>query len=136
MKQFFKPAKLLFYLLSTILCFMLGVTFAGLTGAAKGQGLAGGAIVLGYGVAGAGIAFVAAIITTSYLKLKQVITLNKIISLLVLGFLAVFTYRYVNREKSKSNPADPGPTSQKTTVTVIFRKVDDPPYQQSEKFLG
>ena len=59
MKNFFKPARLAFYLLMLVGFFFLGLYFAALIDAGKGQGLAGGAIVLGYGILFGGVAFLA-----------------------------------------------------------------------------
>ena len=50
MKTLFKPSNILFYFLSAILFFFLGMIFAGITNAGKDQGLAAGAIVFGYGI--------------------------------------------------------------------------------------
>ncbi|WP_411031892.1 hypothetical protein [Spongiimicrobium sp. 3-5] len=102
MQQLFKPAKLLLYLLAAILGLMLGAMLAGLLGAGKGQGLAGGAIVLGYGVMGSLIAFISSIIIASYLTVKQVIKINKIVVILLLIFIGGLTYRYLNKEKTKT----------------------------------
>ncbi len=94
MKRYFKLSNLLFYLLVTLLFFFLGMVFAGITGAGKGQGLAGGAIVFGYGVISAVLAFIASIFMAQSLGLLLVIRLNKIFLIIVAVMLALLTYRY------------------------------------------
>ena len=70
MKKLFKPASLLLYFLTILSFFLAGFLYAALTGAGKGQGLAGGAIVLGYGVLSAGVAFVISIFKLSLTAYK------------------------------------------------------------------
>ena len=81
MKNLFRPACLLLYFLTLVAFFFGGMTMA----AAKGQGLAGGAIVLFYGVIAAGIAFVFALICCYYATDKVV----KIINWSLLGLIII-----------------------------------------------
>ena len=48
MKNIFNPASFLLYLLTFLVFFLTGATFVNISGAAKNQGLASGAIVVGY----------------------------------------------------------------------------------------
>jgi len=93
MKDFFKPSKLLFYVLTTLVFFFLGMVFAGITDAGKGQGLAGGAIVLSYGVISAGLAFLVSIFSATSLSSGTVVRLNKILLLVFAVMLLAFVYR-------------------------------------------
>jgi len=97
MKRYFKLSNLLFYLLITLMFFFLGMVFAGITGAGKGQGLAGGAIVFGYGVISAVIAFISSIFIAQLLGSLLVKRLNKILIFIVAVMLALLTYRYQTR---------------------------------------
>ena len=97
MKHYFKLSNLLFYLLVTLLFSFLGMVFAGITGAGKGQGLAGGAFVFGYGVITAVLAFIASIFIAQLLGSPLVIRLNKILLFIVAVMLALISYRYQTR---------------------------------------
>ena len=100
----FKSYKILFYLLTLLLFFVIGVVLAGLAGVGKDQGLAAAAIVLGYGVASAALFLVVALVLAAKLPAGTVINLNKIFALLLLGSMAYFSWKYVERnaEKEKS----------------------------------
>ncbi len=122
MRKLLKPAKLLFYLLCALVFFIVGLYVAGALGAGKNQGLAGGAIVLGYGVMFSGAAFLLSIAVAFKLPHKYVVTTNWILfGLLVIGY-GVTHYRYVTRErdrdtdktdtpKTPSAPAENPPTA-------------------------
>ncbi|MCB0749342.1 MAG: hypothetical protein KDC90_17905, partial [Ignavibacteriae bacterium] len=62
MKKLIKPALLLLHFQTILVFFLVGVTYSGLTDATNGQELGGGAIVLGYSVMFAFIAFITSII--------------------------------------------------------------------------
>lgn len=94
MKEYFKLSNLLFYLLITFIAFFLGMLLAGITGAGKGQGLAGGAIVFGYGVISAGVVFVISIFLAQWFGSAIVVRLNKIMLVVVAVMMALLFYRY------------------------------------------
>lgn len=71
--QFFKPYSILSYVLALICGFCIGLAAAALTEAAKGQMLAGGAIVFFYGLVGSAIAL-CVIIFLAYKSDREVIT--------------------------------------------------------------
>ncbi|MFD2824211.1 hypothetical protein ACFS5M_11070 [Lacinutrix iliipiscaria] len=101
MKNIFKPYSLLLHFLSLILFFFIGILYAGLVDAGKGQMLAGGAIVLGYGVMGAGIGFCISIFTSYNLNRKTIIKLNIISSLLIIGLWGYFYIKHQKRQQDK-----------------------------------
>ncbi|KAA3612503.1 MAG: hypothetical protein D8M58_20275 [Calditrichaeota bacterium] len=107
-------SHILFYLLSALIFFFLGMVFAGITGAGKNQGLAGGAIVLGYGVMSGVIVFILAIVLARYLKNELIVLINKIYAALLIIFLLFSIYRY-NTNRSDLNPDN---QPQKTKVTT------------------
>ncbi len=117
MKSFFRPSNILFYFLSAIVFFFVGLFFAALTGAGKGQGLAGGAIVFFYGIVAAGIALVVAIIAVRYLEASRVILFNKILGVLLLLFTVFSIYRFISMEKRPDKPENALP--RKTTVPAV-----------------
>jgi len=102
MKKLFRPASLLFYFLVFLCFFVFGTTFAVLIDAAKGQGLAGSAIVLGYGVMFGFFAILASFFLVYYLPVKSIIRLNKIFSALLLLLILIITIRYFTRKQPKT----------------------------------
>jgi hypothetical protein len=119
MKQFFKPYNLLMYLLALLSFFFVGVSYAGITEAGKNQGLAGGAIVLGYGVIAAGIAFVISLFIASGTGRKRIIRINQILTIVLLGFIAYFSWSYQKRAKAKSSePKSELPVKSRPSTTV------------------
>ena len=107
MKKFFKPYSLLFYLLTLILFFFVGVFYAVFTDAAKDQGLAAAAIVLGYGVMAGALAFVASIFVAGYSGREFIINTNRILSILLFIALVMITIRVINRKSQQSEPTEP-----------------------------
>ncbi|MEX2568796.1 MAG: hypothetical protein WD431_22835 [Cyclobacteriaceae bacterium] len=99
MKKLFKPASLLFSLLSLVVFFLVGMIYAGWIDAGKDQGLAGGAIVLGWGLIFALIAFAASFFLTYHLMHKKIIVLNWVLFAFLLAGYGITHYRYVQTEK-------------------------------------
>ncbi|GAB3650388.1 hypothetical protein GCM10028791_17520 [Echinicola sediminis] len=79
---------------------------ASLLGAADGQGLAGGAIVLGYGLmTGLGALFVG-IAVVYWLERRNIILFNKVLAVLLLLFVGLLFFRNLRRG-AQSGPEDP-----------------------------
>ena len=93
MKTFFKPVSLLFYFFTVVDLFIAGMFYAGLSGAGKNQGLASGAIVLGYGAIFGLIALIAALYTVARAKRATIVLINKILGIVFLLFLIFIWYR-------------------------------------------
>ena len=87
-----KPASFLLYFLSLITFFLVGMFFARIFDVAKGQGLAGGAIVLGYGLFFAFVALIIALYIVYYRSHKTIILANRILFGLLVVFMAWFGY--------------------------------------------
>jgi hypothetical protein len=96
-----KPTNLLFYFLSLINFIFIGIFFAVVTDAAKGQGLAGGAIVLGYGVIAGAAALIVSIFLAYYLDEKIVILLNKILGVIFSLFIIIIAIRFFTRQQKE-----------------------------------
>jgi hypothetical protein len=96
-----KPMNLLLYFLSVLNFFFIGILYAVLTDAAKGQGLAGGAIVLGYGVMGSVIGLMIAVILAYYFEEKHIIIFNKILSIIFALFIFITAFRFFTREEKE-----------------------------------
>ena len=101
----FKPRSFLLYILAILTSFFAGLIVAGLLEAGKHQGLAGGAIVLGYGVVGAGIGLVLALLTAWKANQKVVSRLNIVLGLLVLACFVYFHLKYQERQQTRSENA-------------------------------
>ncbi len=101
MKNLFKPASFALYLLSIPIFFIVGIMVAKWTGAGEGQMLAGGAIVLGYGVMGSGIGLVLALIYAYLSPVKRIIRTNWVLLVLMLIGYGYNYYQYTQRKKDK-----------------------------------
>lgn len=82
-----------------------GLSYAGITGAGKDQMLAGGAIVLGYGIIGAMIALIISIFLVPILSSMLIKPLNFIYIFLIIGFVLFLKFRYdqITKDKSMEN---------------------------------
>jgi len=89
------------YILSVLVFFMIGASFVGITGAAKGQGLAGGAIVFFYGITSSILAFIVALIMAYYLNRYHIKIANRILLVLLAGFAVFVGYRVMIKERTK-----------------------------------
>ena len=123
MNNFFKPANLLFYFLFSLLFFFAGLSYAGLTDAGEGQGLAGGAIVLGYGIAFAFGALVISVIVANTLPIRSIKRFNKIIGVIVIIGVGILAYRFFSIQNHQTEPIDPNrpvtkPASFKNTCSL------------------
>lgn len=101
MKKLFKPACLLFYLLMILVFFFFGVYFAVITGAADGQGLAAGAIVIGYGVFTAFVALLVSFFIAYSASPNTIVRLNQGLAIILLVFISITAYRTITREDSQ-----------------------------------
>jgi len=121
MKTILKPARIAFYLLMLLTFFVVGLYIAGLVDAGKGQGLAGGAIVFGYGVISAGIAFVLSFFIAHLLPHKILKILNW---LLLVLFILLCGFKYMEfKERDKKQQEEnqqfkPRPTTSEPTTFV------------------
>lgn len=94
--------KILYTLLVSVSCaiagLVLGMLWAKYTGAADGQGLAGGVIVLGYGLIGAAIAAIAGIVVS--LRMGKVpLQRTAIIAGIVLVIISAYTFIQVRTHR-------------------------------------
>jgi len=103
--QMLKPYNLLLYPLAIIAAFFVGASYAGIVEAGKNQGLAGGAIVLGYGVIASVIGFVIALIVANKVNRKTTIWINIILALSIVGFYIYFHLKFLERKKAREEQA-------------------------------
>ena len=102
MNKLLKPASLLMYLLVILVFLLAGITIAGASGVAKGQGLAGGAIVFFYGVITATIAFIIVLFVAYKAKPKTIIKINKIFGILFFLAACLVVYRFIVLNKNET----------------------------------
>lgn len=117
MKKLVKPYSLLLYFLAIVTFFFIGVSIAGFTGAGKNQGLAGGAIVFGYGVIASFFALVSALLFSIKLERNIIIIINKVLAIILLLFLSYFTWNYYSNVKPKQDQQEIE-TSRKPNKTI------------------
>lgn len=125
MKKLLKLANIGFYFLMLLVFFVLGLYFAGFIDAGKGQGLAGGAIVVGYGVLFSGIAFIASFFIAYFLETSMIKKLNWLLLVVLLATWGYTYYQFKQRDKiqeDKNEQFDPPPTS----PTPIAEPVNEP----------
>ena len=112
-----KPYSFLLYFLSIIASFFIGVTYAGLIEAGKGQMLAGGAIVLGYGVMAAGIGLVLSLFMAYKLQRKSIVKTNIVLTIAIVAFWGYYYNKYL--EKQKERELDNQKIEQPKTIAPI-----------------
>jgi len=96
---------LVFCILVFLFSSIAGIIISGLLGTGDGQGLAAGAIVIGYGFIIGLACTVLAILILSRLKPALIVKLNIIFAIILLLAVSILTYRFINREK-KEEPKD------------------------------
>ena len=120
-----KLYSLLLYPLTLIAFFFVGISYAGLVEAGKNQGLAGGAIVFGYGIMAAVIGLVIALFVAYKTNRKTIFWLNIILTVGIVVFYVFYHIKFLERQKVKAlekqnieQPTQPTePTSKTSAVT-------------------
>jgi hypothetical protein len=98
-----RPYSFLLYFLAFVCFFFVGVSYAGVVEAAKGQMLAGGAIVFGYGIMAAFIGFLISLVVANKINRKIIIKINIILAIFIAGFWAYYQIRYEQRQDAKNH---------------------------------
>lgn len=95
----------LLFLLCISFGFLSGIMIAFITEAGKGQMLAGGAIVFGYGIIGALLGMVLAFVLRriSREKPNNVQWMNAILMVMILCYILFFRMQYLNRQAEKAD---------------------------------
>lgn len=120
MKKLLTPTALLFYLLVLLVFFFAGTYFSAIFGVVKGQGLAGPAIVLGYGVITAALALLASFFLVAFLRKKILVRLNKGLGVILFIFTIITGYRIITKEQSNRSAI---PSPQRTTLSTASSDV-------------
>lgn len=100
MKRLFKPAALLFYLLVILVFFFIGAFYAGISDAAKDQGLAGGAIVLWYALNFSFFSLIAAFFFVYHSTINTIVKANRILAFVLLSLLLLFIYLFFEKKNA------------------------------------
>jgi hypothetical protein len=144
MKKIFKPASILFNILCLLVFFIVGMYFAALIEAGKNQGLAGGAIVLGWGILFAGIAFITSFFVTHKVEHRKIVIGNWILFVLLLIGYGVTHYRFMQRDKQQKERNEPyqkkstTPTTEPTAMLTL-KEMDGEvaiPSEMEEQSMG
>lgn len=122
-KQLFRLSALIFDLLATLNFFVLGLFFAKWIEAGKNQGLAGGAIVMGYGVLFAAIGLVLALAIGYRLNKKVLRYLNLAFALVFLSFIAFFSLQMPNKPTTIETEQSKEPTVPTQSSSIKFQAV-------------
>ncbi len=119
MKKFLKVRSIAFYILMFAVAFFAGIYVALIAGAGEGQMLAGGAIVLFWGVIFAGIGFIASFFIVHFATSKTIVRLNwsLFVLLIIATGIAQFRYRESQKVKEERNIKEELKTKPSTTVT-------------------
>jgi len=106
-KKYFKLSSLFLYLISFVTFFFVGASIAGALGLAEGQGLAGGAIIFGYGLLGSVTAVVIAIFMVHLCSNKIIVWTNVALTCITAVLVLYFTLNYQNRERERESNQEP-----------------------------
>ena len=119
MKKLIRPASILFCFLIVVIFFLAGMYLAKLVGAAKSQGLAGGAIVLFYGLVSAVIAFIVALVMVYQVRHGTIVKANWVFGIIFLLLVSLLAYRIKTLDKNEEpvndypkKPTSPVPDNQ------------------------
>ena len=107
------------YFLSASLFFFIGLITAGLLGVAKNQGLAGGAIVLMYGIISGGVAVLISFFIAASTDYKTKIKINKVLAILLVPIIIFIAIRIVNTQQEESDSKNPFPQNESKTTTPV-----------------
>ncbi len=135
MKKLLKLANIGFYILMLLGGFIGGLYFAAAIDAGKNQGLAGGAIVLGYGVLFGGVAFILSFFIAYFVNLKTIIRINWVLLIIILLMWGYKIYEFNERdkrqneesEKFKPPPTEPTEMSEPTGMALFYKSENAKP---------
>ncbi len=99
-----KLGRILFVLLALPVTMFIGMAFAGLSGAAANQGLAGGAIVFGYGVIFAAVGLVLTLLFVRRIPVRALRFVNYGLLLAIAGIALFAWMRIEAKKKTRSEP--------------------------------
>ena len=110
-KRIFAASSFGLYILAFLLFFMVGLFAAMLFGAGKDQMLAGGPIVLFWGLIFAVLAVVASVILALHTSPKTIVTVNWVLLVIVVLLYGIGYYSFNKRSNNESAPEPPTQTT-------------------------
>jgi hypothetical protein len=145
MKKALKPYSFLFYFLVIVVFFILGGLLSNYLGVARNQGLAGGAIVLGYALMTALGALLVAIILAGRAKARIIVRVNIILFSLLAVLMLLGYLRFLEKQKDNTPPRQresiPKPTVPAQSINHLVFKNEmgqgffKPDYFENEKYF-
>lgn len=142
MKKLLKPANICFYILMLLVCFSVGLFVAGAIGAGKNQGLAGGAIVVGYGFIFGVLGFIASFFIAFAVNIKSIIKMNWVLLIILICTFGFTYYKFSHRDKLQNEESDkfkPAPTAPaKNKISMVAYQTSEKPVspqQSTEAFM-
>jgi len=96
--KYFNRTKILFYFLVLVNFFIIGMIAAALLSAAEDQGLAGGAIILGYGLITSVVTLLFSFFISGYIVRNKLKLINKFLLVVFTLFVIFAFYRYFTME--------------------------------------
>jgi len=149
-RPFFKAYSFLFYILAFVTSFFIGLSYASYIEAGKGQMLAGGAIVLGYGVIAAFMGFLISIFVVYKANRKLIVRLNIVLAISIAAFYLYYHLKYLEKQKEKEEQKfeQPKPTTpagdaidyDETAMLIGFEiedsHIENGKFQESQMGLG
>jgi membrane protease YdiL (CAAX protease family) len=89
-----RTTRRMFYLLAFLTFFVLGASAPALLGKLEGQGLAGSATVLLYGLLFSLVGIIGAYFTSLFVERRMLMRVNVVLLLLLTAMLLLLSYRY------------------------------------------
>jgi membrane protease YdiL (CAAX protease family) len=132
MKKFFTLTNIAFYILIFVTFFVVGILYAKMIDAAKGQMLAGGAIVLGYDITFGSIAFVAFLFIAFRVDAKIIKRLNwGMLVILAIGYVFLLLNHTTNTDREEfqkykppSEPTAPAEDTESIQALIFMQESD------------
>lgn len=136
MKKLVKGSSLLLYLLTILVFFFVGIFYVMITGAAEGQGLAAGAIVIGNGIIFAFVALVAAIVLVYYAETPVIKKVNIILAFALVLSIGYLVFRNMQKEKPEATSLNQTQLSPTAIAMADPQEITQTVTDQEEPGLG
>jgi hypothetical protein len=133
MKKLVKGSSFLLYSLSILVFFFVGVFYVMISGAAEGQGLAAGAIVIGNGIIFASIALVASIVLVYYSEPRVIKKVNVVLVFALVLSVTYLIFRNLTREDPETTSMHKPMLSAKALAMASPQEITQAGRNQEEK---
>lgn len=121
-----------------LVCFIAGLVVAGILGVGKNQGLAGGAIVVGYGILFGGLGFIASFFIAFAVPIKTIIKINWVLLIILITTVGIIYYKFsihdkLQKEENNSSPTTPTPKSEPIAMAILYENKFLMPFENKSK---